>query len=239
MANCKNKSCDKKRYQAIFWGLVLILAAAVLILDGVGVALAPGFTPWRIIGRVLLLAWVVYEIVRLKFADIFFPLALLFLLFKDPLADLLSWNKEKIPKAWIILLAAILISIGLHIIFDRKKTVYVNGVKVENEKIGVGKMGKETFYADAADLSGYTIKDHLGAVELFVTNKESYVGSGVITICDNLGLVTLHLPGDWNVLTQCRDNLGTISVPEHEATGEKSITLDVYDNLGKVEVKFE
>lgn len=235
MENNKNSYRAKKRSQAIFWGLVLILAAVVLVLEGVGIQLAPGFTPWRIIGGVLLLAWLIYEIVRLKFAEIFLPIAFLFLLFRDPLAELLNWDPNRIPETWIVILAAALLTVGFHVLFDRKTTVIVNGHEAENG----GKIGKETLYADAANLSGFTIKDHLGAVELFVTNRESYPGNGVITITDNLGLITLHLPNDWNVVTQCSDNLGTISVPERESAGEKNVTLDVHDNLGKVEVKFE
>lgn len=227
-----NKSKSKK---AIFWGLVLILSAVILVLDNMGINFGMEFSLWRIIGGVLLVSWLICEIVRLKFADIFFPIAFLIILFRDPLVTWLNLDPEKVPEFWIIILAAALLTAGFHAIFDRKKTFTINGHEVETN----GKIGKDTLYADAKDLSGFTIKEHLGAVEVFFSNKDNYPGNGVITICDNLGLVTIHMPKDWNVVTQCSDNLGTISVPEHEYSGEKSITLDVHDNLGRVEVKFE
>ena len=227
-----NQSKSKK---AIFWGLVMVLSAVILILDDMGINFGMDFPLWRIIGGILLVSWLISEIVRLKFADIFFPIAFLILLFRNPLIELLNLDSEKIPSAWIIILAAALLTAGFHAIFDRKKTFTINGHEVKTN----GRIGKETLYADAGNLSGYTIKDHLGAVELFLKNKENYPGNGVITICDNLGLITIHLPKSWNVITQCSDNLGSISVPDHESCGEKSITLDVHDNLGKVEVKFE
>ncbi len=224
-----------KHSKAIFWGLVLILAAVLLILDNMGVSFGEGISLWRIIGGVLLLAWLICEIVRLKFADIFFPIAFLLVLFRDPLISILNLNPDRVPQIWIIIVAAALLTTGFHIIFDRKKTVTVNGHEVETG----GRIGKETLYADAGNLDGFTIKDHLGAVELFFSKKDSYPGGGVISIYDNLGLITLHVPSEWNVVTQCSDNLGSISVPDHDSTGDKSITLDVHDNLGRVEVKFE
>ena len=226
---------NSKSKKAIFWGLVLILSAVILVLDNMGVNFGMDFPLWRIICGVLLVAWLVCEIVRLKFSDIFFPIALLFVLFRDPLISSLHLNPDRVPSVWIIIVAAALLTFGFHVIFDRQKTVNINGHEV---KMG-GKIGKETLYADAANLSGFTVKEHLGAVELFFSNKGNYPGGGVISIHDNLGLITLHVPNDWNVVTQCSDNLGAISVPEHECTGDKSITLDVHDNLGKVEVKFE
>lgn len=239
MSDRKNKSRRWKYSKPMFWGMVLILAALLLILDGVGIEFGAGITTWRIVVGVLLLGWLACEIVRLKFADIFFPLAFLFLVFRDPLAGLLNWNEDNIPKTWIIIVAAALLTTGFHVLFDHRKTVTVNGQEVYTDAVGSGKVGKETLYADAKSLSGFTISNHLGAVEFFLSNVEEYPGSGVITICDNLGLVTLHLPKDWNVVTQCSDNLGTISVPEHTSSGDKSITLDVHDNLGRIEVKFE
>ena len=209
--------------------------AVVLVLDNMGINFGEGMSLWRIIGGVLLLAWLICEILRLKFAEIFFPIAFLIILFRDPLVTWFNLDPEKLPDSWIVILAAALLSAGFHIIFDRKKTITINGHDVETN----GRIGKESLYVDANELSGYTIKDHLGAVELFLKNKENYSGNAVITICDNLGLVTIHLPKNWNVITQCSDNLGTISIPDHEYSGEKSITLDVHDNLGKVEVTFE
>ena len=72
---------------SVFWGTVLVLAAVVLILDGLGIKFADGlFTPLRIIGGVLLLSWLIYEIVRLRFTNVFFPLAFLFLVMEESCA---------------------------------------------------------------------------------------------------------------------------------------------------------
>ena len=56
---------------------------------------------------------------------------------------------------------------------------------------------------------------------------------------ENLGMVKLHLPNEWNVVTYTKGNLGKISIPDHEVTGDKNITIAVTENLGEVSVVFE
>ena len=95
-------------------------------------------------------------------------------------------------------------------------------------------------YFDAADLSHATVSDNVGSVNVFFTNKENYAGNGVVRIEDNLGLVTVHVPDEWNVVTRSHDNLGQISVPmDHHVPDGKVLTLVIEDNLGKTAVSFE
>ena len=213
--------------RSLFWGLVLILTAAVLILDGIGISFGQGITPVRIIFGILLLALTIYEIVRLKFSYIFFPLAFLFLLFEEPLAWALGKDGSLISNR-TVLLAALLLTIGAALLSPKQK-----GIK----KIKV--MGNTTLYFDASDMSNCRINDNMGQVYAYVVNKEAYVGGGVITVTDNLGSVVLHIPSEWNVITETSDNLGKISIPPQDGNREKSITLIVTDNVGVVSVVFD
>ena len=71
----------------IFWGIGLILAAAVLLLDAFGVItpfldVVGGISAAQVICGLFLIAFVVSRIIKLKFHEIFIPLALLFMLFE-------------------------------------------------------------------------------------------------------------------------------------------------------------
>ena len=75
----------------IFWGFLLILAAALLICDGLGIL--TGFTDTfggvsavRVVLGVLMLAWLFSDLFKGHFAKIFFPLAFLFMLFESNIA---------------------------------------------------------------------------------------------------------------------------------------------------------
>ncbi|MBR5743396.1 MAG: hypothetical protein IKX85_06285 [Clostridia bacterium] len=210
----------------VFWGLVLILAAAALILDGAGVSFGAGITALHIVGGILLLAWLVTVIVKGRFWGVFFPLAFLFMLFEAPLAGLLGREDPNIISNWLVLLAALLLTVGFRLLFRRRKT---GGMSV----------GSRTLYLDGGDLSDVRISENLGQVNVYVTNPERYTGGGKITVSENLGQVVLHIPGDWFVRTESRENLGAVSVPVQTYTGGKEILLYARENLGQVTVRFE
>ena len=235
----KIKNSDKRSFRPAFWGIVLVLAAVVLILDGVGVDFGFGITPWKIILGVRIASWLVYEIVRLKFTDIFFPLAFLFIVFKEPLAKAIGYTGDNLISNWIVLLAALLLTIGFKAIFKPKHIVSINGKEYEVSGDHGGKIGRQTLYFDASNLDGAVVKENLGNVEVFITNREAYEGGGVITVNNNLGKITVHVPENWNVVTQASENLGNVNIPQRDVDGEKTITLVITENLGNISAVYE
>ena len=226
------KKRNEKTSFPFFLGIALILAAAVLILDGIGVNLGVGISPWRVIVGVLIIGWIVRIFMRHKPFEVFLPLAILFFVFEAPIAH--AVGKEDLISGWVLLLAAILLTVGCKILFAR------NGSSEKDGGSG-GKIGDSSHYLDAASLNDGTadIRDNLGKVQAYISDPAAYTGGGVITIADNLGSVTLHLPRDWAVVTQTRDNLGKIRIPPQETVGDKSVTLVISDNLGLVSVVYD
>ena len=228
----------RSRLRPIFWGIVLVVAAVVLILDGVGVLdkLGYGINVWRIIAGILLLAWLVTSLVRLQFADIFIPLGLLFLVFEGPLAQVAGRENGKLIPTWIVIVASILLTVGFNIILKPARTVSINGKEYDSTP---GKIGNKVLYVDADKLNGTEIRDHLGSVQVYVKDAPSYIDGAVVTITGNVGKVVIHLPKEWDVITQTGDNIGIIDIPTHTGSSGKSVTLVVRDNLGNVEVVFD
>lgn len=223
----------KKTSYPVLCGILLILAAVVLVLDGFGAKLGTGVSPWRIIVGILVVGWIVRILLRRKPSDIFIPLALLFLIFEAPLAR--AFGREDLISGWVLFLAAVLLTIGCRMLF-RLKSDESN----EEQKSG-GRIGDSSHYLDASSLNDGTadVRDNLGKVQVYVSDPSGYTGGGVITIADNLGSVTLHLPREWAIVTQTRDNLGKIHIPPQEAVGDKSITLVIADNLGVISVVYD
>lgn len=216
----------QKGFRIAFFGIVLILGAVVLILEGLHITAGMGFTPLKIIGGVLLLAWLIYEIVRLRLSNIFFPIAFLFILFKENIAMWLGKDPGNFISSWIVLLAALLLTIGFKVLFPSKGG-------------SAKKLGNNTIYLDAANLHDQFISDNVGATQLYITNKEAYDGTGVIHIHDNVGNIVLHLPKEWRVFHTSNDIVGVVSIPENPDAQDKSITLDISDNVGRIAVVFE
>ena len=221
----------KKIANRIFWGVVLMGAAVLLVLNGIGVDLGYAVNVWRIIGGVLCLAFLVDRIVELKFTDTVIPLAFLFLIFEPTIAHAIGRpdDKLKLIPTWTVILAALLLTVGLKVIF-REKSGVVNS----------GKFGSTSVYLDGADLSGAEICDNMGTVQAYITNPEAYEGGGCITIRDNMGNIKLHLPSAWNVVANCHDNMGHVTIPnQKDGICDKTVNLEVRDNMGGIEVIFE
>ena len=224
-------SVRTKLSNRIFWGVVLIGAAALLILNGLGVDLGYGVNVWRIIGGVLCLACVVDRIAEGRFTDIVIPLAFLFLIFEPTIAHAIGRADDDLDliSTWTVILAAILLTFGLKFLFREKGGI-----------ITLGKLGSSNVYLDGADLSDAVINDNMGTVQAYVTNTEAYDGNGKITVRDNMGSVKLHLPSNWNVVANCHDNMGRVTIPEQkDGVYDRTVRLDIYDNMGGIEVIFE
>ena len=230
------------RFRFAFWGIVLVLGAVALILSSAGVNFGVELSAWRIVGGVFLLAWLIYTCIKLKFTDVFFPLAFLFLVFEGPIANAMGRPDGKLVSTWIVLLAALMLTIGTKAIFSKHGPVHVEkGVKPNPDNDHSGRFGNTTVYFDAADLSGAVVRENLGNIHVYFSNKDAYTGGGSVTITENLGQVTLHLPTEWEAVVTASENLGKVSVPDKGAAGAGARKLDlvVTENLGHVTVVYE
>ena len=220
-----------KSKNSIFWGVVLVGAAVMLILQGVGVNLGYGVSVWRIILGALCLAWLVDRIIERHFTEIFFPLAFIFLIFEAPIAHAIGRPEDQLDliSNWIVLAAALLLTIGLKAIFTEREG-----------RRSFDRLNSSTIYLDGGDLSNSDIHDHMGTVQAFITNKQEYQGGGSINIRDNMGTVKLHIPREWNVTVNAYDNMGRVNVPEQpDRVYDRTVELRIHDNMGTVDVIFD
>ena len=222
------KMKNKAKYWSVIWGVILIIAAVLLLLDELNVfsVTAYGFTLWKIFGVLVCLAWLVREIVKKKYYGIFIPLALIFLFSQTAIANLLGRGNVKLASEWIVLLSAVLLTIGFRTLFRKKRSAWKD-------------IGSFSNYIDASELSNTIVKDLVGNIDVFITNKEKYAGNGEIEFCDIVGKVRLHAPSEWFIKTEVFDKIGRLIIPEQKKDSyEKTLTLKVYDFVGDIEVIF-
>ena len=224
---------------SIFWGLLLIGVAAVLILEGIGVGDVYGVSVPGIALGILLIIWGVYLCVKKKFYMIFLPLGLFYAFVVDkPLAKYIGHPNAAEGKGiipwWIVVIAAVLLCIAFKVLFTKKNVVEFHGGKTES-----GRLGTSTVYFDAADLNNATIRENVGTIVAYIANKEKYTGDGTVFIHENVGNIILHVPAEWLVVTDVSENLGKVIIPPQPEPTEQTLTIVIKENVGKINVEFD
>ncbi len=222
----------------IFWGLLLLGVAVVLILEGIGVGDVYGVSIPGVGLGILLITWLVYLIAKKRYYMVFLPLGLFYTFVVDkPLAKALGVTKlsqdGRIVAWWIVLIASLLLCIAFKVLFT-KKNVIDTGVKASESH----RLGDSTVYFDAANLHNALITENVGKMNVYIANREQYEGDGIITIRENVGVITLHIPANWAVVNEVHENLGSVSIPENDTPAEKTITVVVTENVGRIIVEF-
>ena len=106
----------KRKNHNLFWGFALIIFAVILILSQMGFLGSFKIGVWTLLATVFLLAVLLKSLFCLNFSGILFPIAFLCILYDEPLGITAI-------TPWTVLIAALLGSIGLSLIFRDRKSV--------------------------------------------------------------------------------------------------------------------
>ena len=235
--------------KSIFWGLVLICIAVLLILEGVGSGLGiiDSIPVIKIILGVAFVAVLGNELYRLRISHIFFPLAFIFLLFEKEIAGLLSFPSSDIISNWTVLLIALLFTIGSALILPKKKSnggsdVWIGDEKVYDKDKGFKfkVSGKTTKYIDASNFNNEHVENHMGATEVFFENTENYTGGSVLNVENHMGSMTIHIPGDWTVFESIENHMGSINKKQSATSknSEKTINITGECHMGSITIDY-
>ena len=228
-----------KNSKKIFWGVVFIAAAVLIALDALKIV--PDLPIVKIVLGVLCVSWAVKEAVAIKIYGIVFPAAFLFMLFEREIGLLLD-IRTNIISNWIVLLVAVLLSIGLKMIFGglkrRPKVVYdENYVNPRwHAKVKKNSFAGKTFYVDCADFNYEIVKNSFGAIEVYFQNSDLYAGGGVLEVNNNFGAIEIYVPSDWNVSCDVHSVFGAVEQNGVAVGGGKTLTIKGQNHFGAIEI---
>ena len=219
----------------IFWGVILIAAAVLLLLDALEVTLplanALGdVSIFSIVFGVLILCFIGSKLIRGEFHEIFLPLALLFAIFEKNIAYLLHREDPNLIQNGILFLVAVLLTIGVSRLTTGRKGIFRTNVK---------RGGRSTVYVDCANFVTEEIENNMGSCNVHFTNAEAYTGGGVLEVENNMGSMVIHVPSTWHVVSAIENNMGSASIPAHEASGDgPTLTITGENNMGSLRVEY-
>lgn len=204
-----------RRGKSIFWGTVLLLAAAAILLGKLGYLEGIGF--WTILFDACLISFLVKGIVRRKIGTILFSLAFLVIL-NDELLHL-----EAITP-WPVLGAALLGTVGLKMLFPklgsyRGKNLLRIGEWNENI-LRIGEWNENSMISDYTGDGEYVSYDNVfgesvkyvsgvirqvdvdnvfGSVQIYFTEAFLFGGTASVNVDNVFGSVVIYVPQAWRV----------------------------------------
>ena len=206
------------KFKKWFWGLFFILAGVLILLNALEIIISINIT--SLLLTVLLSALIIGSLIRANFTGLLIPLALIGII-----------NAEALGitniTPWPILITAVMLSIGLEIIFHSHKPRRFNCSDIERE-FGHEHFSEVVDEADADEIeyhvnfgSGvkYVNTDNFkkgyftcrfGALKIYFDNAKVGKTGAEIVLDITLSGVELYIPKEWNLVIEANVNLSGI-----------------------------
>lgn len=218
----------KKNY---FWGVFLILAGAYLVVSQMGYL--PKVGPFTLVFTIVCLAALVSSILHLSFGGILFPLAFIGIMYDRQLGITAI-------TPWTILLAALLGTIGLNLLFGRFKkkhkcvhhkhhkghwNVESSSQDLDGEWVYIRSSFSSVIrYVTSENLQTATIEASFGAAQIYFDNAQIPSGQATVNMDSKFAGVELYIPHNWQVINHVASSFGAVD-EQNSRTGEATATL--------------
>ena len=211
-----------KTYSRIFFGIILLLAAAALIVLAFFPHLALFFDipVWKLILCVLLLYLIIAQFcrkssVRNKFL-IFVKLSCIFFLLKPTIFGYMGITSNVVSN-WVILVAAILIDLAIILLF-KKNRVNVTSDHASETNAGItggnnfsSTFSNRVYYLDATKQKHF-VSSTFGNMTVFFKNTDvDAPGTDISLFVENkFGQTDITVPSTWNVVSNIEYSFGEV-----------------------------
>lgn len=193
----------------VLWGIYYVLAAALIVLFKMNIL--ADISMIKVIAAIFLLPIIIKGIVKLHFGEIFFPLAVVIIMFENELGI------ENIGF-WTPIVVAALLSVGLSMIFPKRATNVKYDGKTEsfsedslNEISIECKFSGVTKYIDSPCLKRINVCNSFGGVNLYLDKTTLSENGAEIIFDSNFGGAEIYLPSAWNVIDNTNKFLSGVS----------------------------
>lgn len=200
---------------------------------------------WTIAISMLLIAWFIKSLTWLSWGGMLFSLACAAIVYDEYLGI------EKITP-WPVLGAALLGTIGMNMIFKKKRDHshiiginHINGNIVDEQFSDDEKFkcevafGSSVKYVNNKALKKARLENTFGSLVVYFDNAGLYEGKAVVKVENSFGKTTLYIPREWNTIVNVDKAFGNVS-EVGRPTGESANTLYIEgeSNFGQLEIQY-
>jgi predicted membrane protein len=220
--------------KSVFWGLLFILLGVYLIVSRLG--LIPKLPVITIAFTVLFLYIIIRGMIKRNFFMIFLPAALICCMYAEP------WNITRITP-WPLLIAALLVSIGLTMIFKdgRTKIEWKKVTQEDSPEIMFNLFGEFNKYVNDSSFSKAVIKNTFGQFNVYFNNAIIANNHAMVEVDNRFGEVDLYLPGTWRVDVQRECAFGVVQMHGNGNADADAPLVQILANcsFGEINIYFE
>ena len=200
----------RERLKTILWGVLLIATAAFAILTGMGYM--ESVDPLKVIFAGVFGCIIITGLIDLNFFGVFFPAALICIIFDTEL------GMEKLTP-WPIIGIAVLLTLGFSLIFKTRKPHYkkppYNGPVYENvtadEYLNLtAKFNGIKQYIHSKNLKRVDVSCQFGGVELYFDDAILSYEGAQLNLDVKFGGVDIYIPRGWNVKNFAQVSFGEV-----------------------------
>ena len=194
----------------VFWGLIFILAAVVVILNSFGFGFDIDF--WEIAFTIILIACLIKSIASKNIFGVLFSIAFLLIVYDEEL------HIEQLAP-WPVLCAALFGSIGLSMLFGNRgmKRAADDQYFTAAENIGDSDMNFEVNFGstiknvNSDDFKSLKASCSFGGMKIYLQNAMIQGERAVVHLQVSFGGVELYIPKEWQVINQINASVGGVT----------------------------
>lgn len=235
------------KHTRILWGIFFILAAIYLVVGQMG--LVPKVGVFSIILTVFMIWMFIEGIRRVNFFEILFAVAFVLIIYDKPLG-ITAYTP------WTVLGAALLLSIGLSMIFRGKKrknwSVNMEGDHFTFENDATDKkqcdgerihcennFGSVIRYINSDNFCEADLENNFGSLAVYFDNAVIQNPVAYVKIDNNFGETKLYLPRSWRVEEQIDRSCGSVVYHgKNEATSQAVLRVEGDTSFGAIQIYY-
>ena len=233
----------------IAWGLFFVFLAAVyLVTSSTGIEIGVGLPG---IFMTIMFVWLFVDGIReVDFYSMTFAIAFICIIYRKPL------GLERLNLTnWTILGAALLLSIGLSMIFKdvrRKKNSWEKTINWD-EKAGASdseqcsgehircenNFGSAIRYINSDHFCDARLENNFGSMSVYFDNAMIAGDAASIEVENNFGETNLYIPKEWKVQNELRHSFGAVEAIGHsEGSSVAALYLRGAANFGVIKIHY-
>lgn len=215
--------------ERVFWGVVLIMGAIALILNKLGYFYDVNI--FSILLTVVLVAIMIKSSFTMNFSGILFPIAFICIIYDEQLGI-------TVITPWVVLISALLGSIGLSMIFNKRPKISYNKsewkdceyetINLEDEshiKLHTSFAGSIK-YINTDKFKQADLKCSFGSMKVYFDNAVLDKGNGVVRLDSSFSGIELYIPKTWTVSDKTNVSFGGIDEKnKNQGTPDNTLTL--------------